>query len=90
MDSATLVQSVYKVGYELVERCKVVKQCHYEAASIAVRTLRALGALEEASRVFSGKVGADASLIELKRTLDEADELLKVCMLCLLLLLVEM
>lgn len=78
MDSVSLVQYVYQAGNELAKRCKLVKQCHYEAASIAVRTLRALGSLQEATGEFSESVNFDASLIELKRVLDEADDLVKV------------
>lgn len=82
MDAITLVDYVYQVGNELVKRCKLVKQCHCEATSIAIRTLNALGTLEEASAEFSGSVWFDASLIELKRALHEADDLVKVSCAC--------
>lgn len=79
-DALSLVTFIYEVGNEVVERCQLVKQCHSEAGRIAVRIVSVLGSLEEATGVFSGqKARLDASLIELKYTLDEALRLVKVC-----------
>jgi len=78
MDAIALVQFIYEAGNDLVERCKSVKQCHSEATSIAIRTVRTLGDLEGASSEFSGSVPISAALNDLKGTLIQANELVKV------------
>ena len=78
MDAIAFVQFIYEAGNELVNRCESVKQCHSEATRIALRTVRTLGALEGASGEFSGNVPISAGLIELKGTLEQANELVKV------------
>lgn len=78
MDLATIVTFIYEAGNELVERCELVKQCHSEATRIAVRTVRVMGSLEDASREFSRDAALNTSLIELKRVLQEARELVEV------------
>eukprot|EP00903_Cladosiphon_okamuranus_P014621 g13558.t2 len=79
MDTIALVQFIYEAGNELVARCESVKQCHSEAARIALRTVRTLGVLEGASGEFSGSVPFNASLNELKATLVQTTELVKRC-----------
>jgi len=77
------VQFIYEAGNELVDRCESVRQCHSEATRIALRTVRTLGALEGASDKFTGSVvPISASLNELKGTLVQANELVKVLGLC--------
>lgn len=79
MDAITLVAYTYELGSSLVERCELVRQCHSESSRIAVRTLRVLGHLEGASKEFSGSVGFDASLVELKQALEQAESLVARC-----------
>ncbi|CAN0421943.1 unnamed protein product, partial [Hapterophycus canaliculatus] len=79
MDAITLVAYTFEIGSAVVERCEFVKQCHSESSRIAVRTLRVLGCLEDASRQFSNKVEFEASLMELKKALEEARDLVTRC-----------
>lgn len=78
MDALALVQFIFETGHELIGLCELVKQCHSEAARIALRMVRTLGALEGASGQFSGSVPFNASLNELKGTLMQANQLVKV------------
>ncbi|CAM9224425.1 unnamed protein product [Ectocarpus fasciculatus] len=79
MDAITLVAYTFEIGSALVERCELVKQCHAESSRIAVRTLRVLASLENATHQFSGGVEFEASLTELKRALEEARDLVSRC-----------
>ncbi|CAM9272820.1 unnamed protein product [Scytosiphon promiscuus] len=79
MDAITLVAYTFEIGSAVVERCESVKQCHSESSRIAVRTLRVLGCLEDASKQFSNRVEFEASLTELKKALEEARDLVTRC-----------
>lgn len=80
MDALTLVAYTFEIGSAVVERCELVKQCHTESSRIAVRTLRVLGCLEDASKQFSNNnVEFEASLVELKKILEEARDLVTRC-----------
>lgn len=73
-----LVAVVCEAGRDLIDRCRLVKQCHREAASIAQRALDGVLSLEKASSEFSADVELEAKLIELKRTWEEARKLVEV------------
>lgn len=79
MDAITLVAYTFEIGSAVVERCELVKQCHSESSRIAVRTLRVLACLEDASKQFSSRVEFETSLMELKKALEEARDLVTRC-----------
>jgi len=83
-----LVAVVCEAGKDLVDRCRLVKQCHREAAGVAQRALDGVLSLEKASSEFSADVEVEAKLIELKRTWEEARKLVEVskCSVCYLVL----
>lgn len=79
MDAQSVLTFMYKTGCELMKRCELVKQCHIESARICVRTNRVLGSLERASSQFSNQAWFQGSMVELQRTLDQANDLVGRC-----------
>jgi len=78
MDALALVSFIYQAGDELVNRCKLVQHGVSEAERIADRTLRIVGLLEEAAGEFSPSMTLDSSLVDLKKTLEDAQDRVKV------------
>lgn len=78
MDAISLVAYTYEVGSALVERCQFVKRCHTESARIALRTLRVLAQLDKAATISSSPE-LDASLVDLRDVLEQAQDLVAKC-----------
>ncbi|CAM9419614.1 unnamed protein product [Pylaiella littoralis] len=79
MDVVSLVSFSREIGSILIKECKVAKQYQKEATRIAALTSRVLGSLESASSKFSDQEWFQGSMLEMKRALEDAHDLVDKC-----------